>query len=80
MAQTSIDPTGYATGCPLRDKPLRPEAGPVDAFADKVLQRLRERDEMTAQRLYMGWLTPIEIARVAGEVAAGMVGLAAVEP
>jgi hypothetical protein len=69
MASTQpIDLTGYITPCPLRDEPLRAESSDVDAFAARVIERLSERDEMTAGRFGMGLLSPVEVARVAAEV------------
>lgn len=54
---------------PLRDEPLHP-LQPVDVFAAHVLDRLRGRDHTTSLRLSRGLLSPKEVARVAGEVAA----------
>lgn len=59
------------TDVTLRDEPtnlLDPASVARDTFAQKVLNRLRERDDVTATRMAHGWLSPIEIARVAGEI------------
>lgn len=51
----------------LRDSPMDP-LSERDRFAAAVLERLRNRDDLTTTRLFHGLLSPKEVARVAAEV------------